>query len=106
MSWLVAAGGGAGQAEPAGSPPSAEIAGRDWPGADGDRSACACAAAPSRRPAGGRWGVHVAAAAIQAAIPEAASTAAPYRQPPPSPPTAIPRNCSQPPAIPTAPPPR
>src|SRR6266849_5508294 len=77
MSWLVAAGGSAGQAEPAFSPPSAEIAGRDWPGADGDRSACACAAAPSRRSAVGRPGAHVAAPAIQAAIPEPASTAAP-----------------------------
>ena len=64
----------------------------DWSGADED--CLACAAAPSCWSAGGRWGVHVAALAIQAAIPEAASTAAPYRQPPPSPLAAIPRSCS------------
>jgi len=39
-------------------------------------------------------GGHAAALAIHAAMPEAASTAAPYRQPPPSPPMAIPRSCS------------
>jgi len=94
MSWLVTAGGSGGQAEPGFLPPSAEMADRDWSRADGDRSACACAAVPSRLSAGGRWGAHVAAVAIQAAIPEAASTAAPYRQPPPSPPAAMPRSCS------------
>jgi hypothetical protein len=94
MSWLVTAGGSGGQAEPGFLPPSAEMADTDWSRADGDRSACACAAVPSRLPAGGRWGAHVAAVAIQAAIPEAASTAAPYRQPPPSPPAAMPRSCS------------
>src|SRR5260370_6875012 len=99
MSWLVAAGGSGGQAEPGFLPPSAEMADRDWSGADGDRSACARAAMPSRLSAGGRWGAHVAAAAIQAAIPEAASTAAPYRQPPPTPPAALPPSRS----LPTAP---
>jgi hypothetical protein len=94
MSWLVAAGGSGGQAGSAFSPPSAEMADRDWLGADEDCPACACAAAPSCWSAGGRWGVHVAALAIQAAIPEAARTAAPYRQPPPSPLAAMPRSCS------------
>lgn len=92
MSWLVAAGGSGGQAGRGFSPPCAEMADGDWSGADGDCPACA--AVPSRWSAGGRWGVHVAALAIQAAIPEAASTAAPYRQPPPSPPAAMPRSCS------------
>ncbi len=93
-SWLVAAGSSGGQAGLVFLPPSAGMAGRDWSGADEDCPACVCAAALSRRSAGGRWGVHVAALAIQAAIPEAARTAAPYRQPPPSPPAAMPRSCS------------
>ena len=94
MSWLVAAGSSGGQAGLVFLPPSAGMAGRDWSGADEDCPACVCAAALSRRSAGGRWGVRVAALAIQAAIPEAARTAAPYRQPPPSPLAAMPRSCS------------
>jgi hypothetical protein len=94
MSWLVAAGSSGGQAGLVFWPPSAGMAGRDWSGVDEDCPACVCAAALSRRSAGGRWGVHVAALAIQAAIPEAARTAAPYRQPPPSPLAAMPRSCS------------
>lgn len=94
MSWLVAAGSSGGQAGLVFWPPSAGMAGRDWSWADEDCPACVCAAALSRRSAGGRWGVHVAALAIQAAIPEAARTAAPYRQPPPSPLAAMPRSCS------------
>ena len=87
MSWLVAAGSSGAQAGPAFWPPFAGMADRDCP-------ACGCAAAPSRWPAGGRSGVHAAALAVHAAMPEAASTAAPYRQPPPSPLAAMPRSCS------------
>jgi hypothetical protein len=94
MSWLVAAGGSGAQAGPGFSPPSAEMAGKDGSGADEDCLACACAAVPSRWSAAGRWGVHATALAIHAAMPEVASTAAPYRQPPPSPPMAIPRSSS------------